>query len=84
MNNSINYPKQFEEGSIYTMSFITDSELKPQFICVKRTKSMVTFERFQDTEVVKRRVKVGSDGFEYIVDGNYSMAPSINAKNMVG
>ena len=74
---------KFEVGNIYSMSFIGDSELKPQFICVKRTAKTVTFERFQQTESISRRIKVHNN-VEYILDGSYSMAPSIHADRVVG
>jgi hypothetical protein len=74
----------FETGNIYEMRFIGDSDLKVKFICVKRTAKSVTFERFQNSnETITRRVKVW-DGSEYVLDGNYSMAPSIKASNLVG
>lgn len=83
--NYANYPKKFEEGNIYEMHFIGDSQLKPQFICVKRTEKMVTLERFKSPEdSITRRIKIDSDGFEYILEGSYSMAPSINCKRVVG
>jgi hypothetical protein len=76
--------KTFEAGNIYEMRFIGDSDLRVKYICVKRTATSVTFERFQKPgDVVKRKIKVW-DGSEYIVDGSYSMAPSIYAKNIVG
>lgn len=75
--------KKFEVGNIYFMHFIGDSELRPQWICVKRTAKTVTFERFKQTESIKRKIKVW-DGAEYILLGSYSMAPSINAKRVAG
>jgi hypothetical protein len=75
---------QFETGNIYEMSFIGDSDLRPKFICVKRTEKSVTFERFQKpSDKITRRIKV-YDNCEFIVDGNYSMAPVINASRLVG
>lgn len=76
--------KKFEIGNIYEMSFVGDSDLKPKFICIDRSPKFATFERYQGTERIKRKIKKGSDGIEYIVDGSYSMAPSINAKKTVG
>jgi hypothetical protein len=74
---------KFEIGSVYQMRFIGDSDLRPEFICTKRTAKTVTFERFKNsTEVISRRIKE-YDGNEYILEGNYSMAPSINAKNII-
>ena len=80
MENSI---KKFEVGSIYEMRFICDSDLRPQYICVKRTAKTVTFEKFQGTETLTRRIK-NYDSSEYVLEGNYSMAPSIRAKNICG
>jgi hypothetical protein len=78
-----NSTTKFETGNIYQMRFIGDSQLRPEFICVKRTAKTVTFEKFQGTERINRRIKV-YNGVEYIVDGNYSMAPSIKADKIVG
>ena len=75
---------KFEAGNIYQMNFIGDSELKPQFICVKTTAKTATFERFQNpSDVITRKIKTWN-GVEYIVDGTYSMAPSIHADKIVG
>lgn len=74
----------FEVGNIYEMRFITDSDLRPKFICVKRTAKTVSFERFKSpTDKMTRRIKE-SAGVEYILHGNYSMAPIIRATNVVG
>jgi hypothetical protein len=75
---------RFEEGNIYEMRFIGDSDLKPQFICLKRTAKTATFQRFQSTEkAFTRKIKTYNNS-EYIVDGSYSMAPSINSNKVVG
>jgi hypothetical protein len=74
----------FETGNIYQMNFIGDSELKPQYICVKTTGKTATFERFRNpSDKITRKIKVW-DNVEYIVDGSYSMAPSIYADKVVG
>jgi hypothetical protein len=74
---------KFEEGNIYEMRFIGDSDLRPQFICVKRTAKTVTFERFKGTEKITKKIKEYR-GVEHIHAGNYSMAPSIYADKVVG
>jgi hypothetical protein len=75
---------KFEIGNIYKMRFITDSDLSVKYICVKRTEKTVTFERFMDSsDKICKKVKVYNNE-EYIVTGNYSMAPSIKAANIVG
>ena len=75
---------KFEIGNIYEMSFIGDSDLRPKFICVAITKTTATFERFKNpSESIKRKIKV-YDNVEYIIDGNYSMAPIIKASRVVG
>ncbi len=74
---------RFEEGSIYQMGFIGGSDLKVDFICVKRTPKTVTFEKFKGAETVKRKIKQRS-GAEYVEYGNYSMAPTIRADRCVG
>jgi hypothetical protein len=74
----------FETGNIYQMNFIGDSELKPQYICVKTTGKTATFERFRNpSDKITRKIKVW-ENVEYIVDGSYSMAPSIYADKVVG
>jgi hypothetical protein len=75
---------KFEVGNIYQMRFITDSDLKPEYICVKRTEKSVTFERFKSAnDKIVRRIKE-YNGSEYVLYGNYSMAPSIKASSLVG
>ena len=75
---------KFEAGNIYEMRFIGDSELKPHYICVKRTAKTVTFEKFKShNESITRRIKTYNNN-EYVLEGNYSMAPSINSSNIVG
>jgi hypothetical protein len=76
---------QFEVGNVYEMRFIGDSELKPWFICVKRTATTVSFEEFkkQNGEKITRKIKASFDGHEMIFDGNYSMAPSIKSDKVV-
>ncbi|CAB4152695.1 hypothetical protein UFOVP611_26 [uncultured Caudovirales phage] len=75
---------KFEAGNIYEMRFIGDSDLRVKYICVKRTAKSVTFERFQNpADVLRRGIKVW-DGSEFVTEGCYSMAPSINAKHLVG
>ena len=75
---------KFEIGNIYEMSFIGDYDLRPKFICVAITKTTATFERFKNpSESIKRKIKI-YDNVEYIIDGNYSMAPIIKASKVVG
>ena len=75
---------QFETGNIYEMTFISDHELRPHFICSKRTAKTAWFKDINSNERLQRRIKTDMDGNEYIVDGNYSMAPTINSKRVVG
>lgn len=74
---------RFEVGNVYEMTFIGYSDLRPQYICTKRTDKSVSFERFQRaSEKITKRVKVW-DNAEFIIDGNYSMAPRIKATRIV-
>jgi len=73
---------QFETGSVYQMTFIGDSSLKVEYLCVKRTNKTVTFEKYKGTETLTRRIKVYDD-VEYVLQGSYSMAPSIKATRIV-
>lgn len=73
---------KFETGNVYEMSFIGDADLRPQYICVKRTEKSVTFEKFPTaSEVITKKIKVW-DNVEYILTGSYSMAPSIKASRI--
>lgn len=74
----------FEEGNIYQMTFVGDSDLKVPYICTKRTPKTVTLEKFKGSEVIKRKIKTSFGGIEYVVAGSYSMAPSIYADKVVG
>ena len=78
MTNSTNEIVKFETGNVYSMNFIGDSQLKPEWICVKLTPKTATFERFQGTESMTRRIKTYR-GVDYVLQGSYSMAPSIQA-----
>lgn len=82
METTTNY--KFETGNIYEMNFIGDSQLKPQYICIKRTKSTVTFSCVKSDETFTRRIKIDRHNNEYILDGSYSMAPSIRSSRVVG
>ena len=66
------------------MRFIGDSDLKPEYICTKRSAKFATFESVRASGEIRRKIKTDFDGFEYVVDGNYSMAPSINSKHISG
>ncbi len=74
MENNIT---KFELGKTYNMRFIGDSELRPEFVCVKLTAKTATFQG--KNEKISKRIKV-YDGVEYVLAGSYSMAPSIKAK----
>lgn len=74
---------KFEKGNVYEMRFIGDSDLKPRYICLSRTAKTVTFEEYQKPgKPLTRRIKV-YEGIEYILEGNYSMAPRIKADKVV-
>lgn len=76
--------KKFEANKTYEMSYIGDSELRPKWLCVKRTAKTATFQRPDDeSEKMTRRIKIDSEGNEYVLQGSYSMAPCINAKRIV-
>lgn len=80
MNNLVNI---FEVGKVYEMRFIGDNDLRPRFKCIARTAKSAKFERLRGgAEVLTRRIK-SYDGSEYVLEGSYSMAPSINAKHVV-
>ena len=75
---------KFKEGKCYNMSFIGDSNLKVAFVCIKRTAKTAIFESLQGAtkEVLKRRIKE-YDNCEYVLEGNYSMSPTIKASKEV-
>lgn len=82
---------KFEPGNIHYMSYIGDSNLKPKWICTKRTAKTVTFDTILkeganfkiNQETITRKIRI-YNGEEYIVEGCYSMAPSIHAKKVIG
>lgn len=71
---------KFEVGKKYEMRFIGDSELKPVFVCVSRTLKIAKFEVKHET--LTRKIKVYNN-FEYVLEGSYSMSPSIRADKIV-
>lgn len=84
MGKLISMAVKFEEGNIYEMRFIGDADLKPHYICVKRTAKTATFERFKNPQdSIKRKINF-HNGVEYIKEGGYSMAPTIYADKIVG
>ena len=80
--------KKFKVGTVYYKSFITDTKLKPEYICIKRTEKTVTFKKNglpnkgRENEELKRTIKI-YDQVEYIKEGSFSMAPTISADNIV-
>lgn len=83
MGSVIEMCSKFEVGKIYQMKFIGDADLKIPYICIKRTAKMVTLEKDQGKEVLKRKINVYR-GVEYVRAGSYSMAPSIYADKVIG
>ena len=62
---------KINEAADIEMRFIGDSELKPKFICTKRTAKTVTFEKFCSNEKpMSRRIKTYNN-VEYILDGQF-------------
>ena len=69
----------FEVSKVYEMLFIGDSNLRPQWKCVKKTAKTVTFTKFDESETITKKIKFDSDNNEYVLYATYSMAPSINS-----
>lgn len=80
--STVTTAKKFEEGNVHPMSFVGDSNLKPEYIVIKVTPKTVTFEKFQGTEKFTRRIRTDHNGIEYIRHGSYSMAPTISANKI--
>jgi hypothetical protein len=80
MENQTN--TKFEVGVTYEMRFITDSDLKVPFTCIKRTEKRATFSRQNSKEVITKGIKTYM-GEEYANYGSYSMAPSINSRHTI-
>ena len=73
--------EKFEVGQVYQMRFITDCDLRPKFKCTKITPKRATFERVESPrETITRGIKVWR-GVQYVREGNYSMAPIIDASD---
>jgi len=88
MKNTMNTQAEvirFEVGNIYELRFVGDHNVRPQYICTKRTALSVSFEEFNSPHAPKltKRFKI-HNGHEYITAGNYSMAPIIRADKVVG
>jgi hypothetical protein len=84
MSNAINTNtmKTFKTGNTYKMNWIGDSELKTFIKIVKRTAKQVTIQDVRTKEEKRCKINV-YDGAEYIFPtGRYSMAPTLNAKNV--
>lgn len=75
---------KFEKNNIYAKDSIVDSQSKIPYICIGRTAKTVTFEKYQQPGQ-KYTFKIKEyNGSEYIVFGNYSMAPAIYANKIIG
>ena len=74
---------KFETGNIYQMKFIGDSNLLVKYVCLSRTAKKATFGKVGSDEIISRMVKVYNN-VEYVLEGNYSMAPVIKADVIVG
>ena len=74
--------KKFEINKYYEMKFIGDSDLKPIFKCINRTEKTVTLKSIIKNEIIKKKIRVLNNE-EYILNGNYSMAPSIKANPII-
>lgn len=81
--NDMDKPKViFEVGNVYEMRYIGDNDLRPLWFCSKVTPKMATFEKYQNKkETITRKIK-SSGGVDYVLEGNYSMAPSISANHI--
>ena len=73
---------KFEIGQIYLMTFISNSHLKVAFKCINRTKAFVTLKDINSNEVLRRKIKLSNE-IEYILQGSYSMSPSIYANDKI-
>tara|TARA_R110002012_G_scaffold4881_2_gene22312 strand:- start:1063 stop:1305 length:243 start_codon:yes stop_codon:yes gene_type:complete len=73
---------KFETGSVYEMRFIGDSELKVKWICTKLTAKNATFQKFEGSEKITKKIRTYNN-VDYILQGSYSMAPSIHADRIV-
>jgi len=80
MTTKKNQIATFEIGKTYQMSFIGDSDLKVNFTCIKRTAKTATFKN--SNEMITRKINSYGDS-EYVLDGSYSMSPSIRASRIV-
>ena len=75
---------KFEVGNIYEMRLVGDNDLRPHFICTKRTAKTVTFESKTGNEKFTKRINKCTEGHDRIVHGSYSMAPYIKSNKIVG
>ena len=66
----------------YEMRFIGDSDLKVNWECIKITPKTATFKREGAKETMTRKIKIYNN-VESVLEGSYSMAPSIYADKIV-
>lgn len=71
----------FEKGKTYEMLFIGDSDLRPNFLCTNRTEKMASFHNEKTGEKLTKKIQSHGDS-EYVLGGNYSMAPVIRASRV--
>ena len=71
---------KFEIGITYEMRFIGDYNLRPHFICIKRTDKQVTLKGTH--EIIRKKIAISMDGDEYVSAGSYSMSPTIYSKDI--
>lgn len=72
---------KFEIGKTYQMRFIGDYNLRPEFVCIKKTDKQVTFQGKHET--IRKKIVISMDGHEFISAGSYSMAPTIYSTDLV-
>jgi len=72
----------FEQGKTYTMNWITNSDLKTEWTVLRRTKKTIWIIDQNGTKKMNR-IKIYDD-CEYVLPfGDYSMSPSLRAKNII-
>lgn len=74
---------QFQTGNIYSIGWIGDSELTTLYTVIKRTAKTVTLQRAGQTETIRRKIDFWDDYETCRPTGNYSMAPTLCAKDIV-
>jgi hypothetical protein len=74
METATSVPNIFEVGKSYSTRFACDYDLVSTITVTKRTEKTLWFDKDGKAEQRKIHVSTWGSQYEYVIDGNYSMA----------